>query len=158
MVSCTALVLAGSMVLGQADGEEVFKSYIDLALGGVWTATVDNEQLEASYKRVANDQFVQLTSKGGIVSFVAMIGVDPSSKKCNWWIFYEDGTVGKSVMTQEADGVWKLDLKGVGPKGKTRYKGTLTRVDADTIKEEQISVMVNGEKQEPQTSTWTRKR
>jgi hypothetical protein len=86
-----------------------------------------------------------------------MIGVHPETKKCTWWFFNEDGGIGTGVLTQEADGVWLLENKGIGPKGEIRYKGKLTRVDANTVKEEVTEFVVYGEKQKMGTLIWARK-
>ncbi len=161
MLMSMTLALAVTLATDQTDGEKAFKAYTDLAVGGVWTTTIDGAQISNSYQRAVNNQFVRLTTKGSVdafVSFEAMIGIDPETKKCSWWVFNEHGGVGKVVMTQEAVGVWMLEGKAIGPKGKVQIRTRLKRVDADTIEEQQIEVVVDGEKQPTRTNTWTRKR
>jgi hypothetical protein len=141
----TAVLLTASVVVGQADGEKAFKSYMDFAVGGTWTTTVDGERIESSYKRVVDSQFVQLTNKGVPLPFVAMIGVDPKTKNCTWWFFNNDGGIGKDVLIQEADKVWLLEGTGIGPKDRIRYRGRITQIDENTGKEEVLRFMIGKE-------------
>ena len=153
----TALLLAASMVVGQAEGEKAFKSYVDFAVGGVWTCTIDGEELKHSYHMMDGGQFLQLQGKGGLVPYVAIIGVDPKSKQCTWWNFMEDGGVGQNKMTLESDGVWLLQGRGDGPKGQVRYKGRLTRVGKDEVREKIIVFRIGDDDQGTPTNVWRRK-
>jgi hypothetical protein len=126
-------------------------------VGGVWTRT-DDEQYKHSYKWAIEGKFVQRTVKGGPLPYVTMIGVDPKAQQCVWWFFNQDGSVGKSICKLEKDGVWSFDGTTEGSKGKTSYKGRAIRVDENTIKEEAVEWIVNGEKQETGTFTWKRSR
>ena len=157
MLNCTAMLLAATVALGQADGEDAFKSYSEAVVGGTWTTTGENGKIQNSYRWIANERFLELTAKGGLMPLVAVIGVDPETKKCTWWIYNEDGSVGKDVLTQEADRVWLLEGTADGPKGATRFKGRVTQLDANTIKLESIEFVLNGENQKLETLIWTRK-
>lgn len=154
----TAVLLAASMVVGQADGVETFNSWMDFSIGGVWTTTVDGVKSEISYKRTLNGKLVQadLIDEGIHVTFI--VGIDPVTKKCTWWGFDEAGCVVKWVMTRVSEDVWMSEGKGMGPKGECALKEKLTRIDADTVKEEVEYFMINGEKMKAVTSTWRRKR
>lgn len=155
MLSAT-LLLAVSMVVGQAEGEKVFTAYTDFAIGGTWKTMVDGTPVESTYTRIEGSKFVQITNKGGPLPFVGMIGIDPETKKCTFWFFNNDGGIGKDILTQESDDVWLLQGKGNGPEGKVRYKGRIIRVDEDTVKEEVIHFSIGDESIEPQTFTWKR--
>ena len=87
-----------------------------------------------------------------------MIGVDLETKECTWWFYNEDGSTGKNTFTQESDGVWLLQGSGKGTKGETRYRGKLTRVEENTIREEVIEFIANGEKQPNRNVRLERKR
>ena len=141
-----------------SDAEKVFKSYMDLAVGGVWTTTIDGEQLEHTYRWVRGKKFVQLKGRGGILPYIAMIGIDPKTKKCTWWIYNEDGSMGIDSMTQEKEGVWLLEGPGTGQKGNIRYKGRISRLDKDTIEEEVIEFVAYGQVVGPSKHIWKRKR
>ena len=98
-----------------ADGEKVFRSYADMAIGGVWTSTIDGDNYEHSYSWMDGNKFIQSRGKGGVLPYFAVIGVDPETNQCTWWIFNENGSTGKSVMTRSPDGVWTT--KGLGRGG-----------------------------------------
>jgi hypothetical protein len=153
----TAVLLAASMV-GQADGEATFNSWMDFSIGGAWTTTVDGVKSEMSYKRTLNGKLVQanLIDEGIHVTFI--VGIDPVTKKCTWWGFDENGCVVKWVMSRISENVWMSEGKGMGPKGECALKEKLTRLDADTVKEEIEYFMINGKQQKAVTATWKRKR
>lgn len=153
----TAMLLAASMVVGQS-GEDALKSYTDFAIGGVWTTTVDNETVEHTYRKIADGRFVQLTAKGGSNSFVGIVGVDPDTTMCTWWTFGHNGSVIKFTMVRESDATWLCEGGGSSPDGTVQWKFRIRRIDDNTLQEEGIEVEVNGQKQEPRTFTWTRKR
>jgi hypothetical protein len=142
--------------LAQSEGQEAFKSYVEAIGHGVWTTTVDGATVTASYRQLKNNPFIQLTVEGNRLPYFCVIGVEPQTKKCTWWFFNNDGSTGKDLLTQEADGVWLLEGTGTGPKGEIRYKGRLKRVDANTSVEEVIELVIYGERQEPRTNTWKR--
>lgn len=144
------------MVVGQTDGEGAFKAYTDFAIGGTWVATVDGAKIESCYTRIPDSRFVQLTNKGGPLPFVGMIGVDPQTKACTWWFFNHDGGIGKDVLTQESETVFLLEGTGIGPKGKIRYKGRITQVDKNTVKEEILQFSIGDVDKGAQTVTWKR--
>ena len=152
----TTLLLASCMVVGQSQGEKAFKAYTDFAVGGTWVTTVDGGKIEACYTRIPDSPFVQLTQKGGPLPFVGMIGVDPQTKVCMWWFFNNDGGIGKDVLTQESDTVFLLEGTGLGPKGKVHYKGRITQVDKNTVKEEVLQFLIGDEDMGPQTAIWKR--
>ena len=153
----TAFLLAASMVVGQGEGEKTFKTYTDFVVGGVWTTKIDGQELKHSYQPVGAKRFVQLNAKGGSVSYFAVIGVNPKSQKCEWWLFGEDGSVGSDTMTLEADGVWLLQGSGVGPKGEVSFKSRLTRVGKDEAREEVLLFKIGDANQGTPTNVWRRK-
>ena len=115
------LVLAALLALGpvslafaQTDGEKAFKSYTDLAVGGVWTCEIDGEVLEDKYERILGGQFVRLTSKGakGFPNGTAILGVDPVTKLSTWWGFSADGGVSKGTSRQTSENTWIGELSG----------------------------------------------
>ena len=118
----TTLVLAASLVLGQVNGEDAFKSWTDFSIGGVWTCTEDGVKSEICYKRTLNDKFVQadLNSKGIPVTF--LLGIDPETKKFTWWGFDGYGGTVKWVMSRESEHVWRSEGKGLGPDGEYALK------------------------------------
>ncbi len=142
----------------QADGEKVFRTFANHAIGGTWTATIEGQQLEHTYRWLDGGRFMQLSGKGGLAPYSGIVGVDPRTGNCAWWNFNENGAVSANVMTLEADGVWLLEGRGAGPKGDIRYRGKLTRVDADTVNEEVLEFVYNSEKQKPGTNVWKRRR
>lgn len=153
-----AVVFSTSSFAQQPDGRAVFDSYAEFAVGGTWTTTIGDDKFEHTYEWVRGKKFAQLDGKGGALPFVAMFGVDPETEKCSWWFFNEDGSLGKNVMTQEKEGVWFLQGSTKGGKGETRYKGRITRVDDNTIEEESIEFIANGEKQPSGKFIWKRRR
>jgi concanavalin A-like lectin/glucanase superfamily protein len=143
----------------ESSGEEAFKSYMEFAVGGSWSTTSSNsDTIEHTYEWEANNNFVRLNSKGGLIPFVAMIGIDPKTKKFTWWFYNEDGSIGKDIMTQKGEDTWILQGHGTGDKGGIHYKGEITRVDENTIEELVIKHVVYGKKHEPSKFIWKRKR
>ena len=153
---CASLVLAASMVVGQADGEEVFKSWVDMSLGSTWSTTVDGATSTMSYRRTLGGKFVQanLNSDGTRVKF--LVGIDPATKQCTWWGYDEDGCVVKWVMTKPSKDVWMSEGVGMGPEGKCALKEKLTRIDENTVKEEIEHFMINGKERKAVTTIWKR--
>jgi hypothetical protein len=125
-----------SRVVPGTDGEEAFKAYADLAVGGTWTTTIDGVTYEDTYTRIQDGAFVMLTSKpaGDFPASISILGVDPVTKKFTWWGFAADGTVSSGTSKQMRDGVWVGPFNGKGPKGEMTSRGRLTRVDENTIK------------------------
>ena len=154
----TVVAFVSNSFAQQTDGRDVFDSYASFAVGGSWTTTVGDNKLEATYTWVRGKKFAQLDEKGGVLPFVAMFGVDPDTKKCTWWFYSEDGSLGTSVMTRESDGVWMLQGSGKGGRGETRYKGRISRVDDNTVEHEVIEYIANGEEQPTGKFTWKRQR
>lgn len=158
-IAMTAVVaLATNSFAQQTDGRDVFDSYARFAVGGKWTTTIGDDNFEHTYTWIRGKKFAQLDGKGGVLPFVAMFGVDPDTKKCTWWYYNEDGSHGKSVLTRESEGVWMLQGSTKGGKGETRYKGRISRIDDNTVEEEYIEFIVNGEKQPSGKFTWKRQR
>ena len=153
----TALLLAASMVVGQADGQEAFDSFMKFSIGGTWTTTKDGMTSEISYKRILNGKFVHadLTDRGIHVTF--LIGIDPATKKCTWWGFDENGVVVKWVMSKAAENAWTLEGKGMGPNGECALKEKATRIDDNTVKVETEFFLLDGKKQDVGTVIFTRK-
>lgn len=161
MLSVAALVVASSMVVGQAEGEKAFKSYMDLAVGGTWITTADGQKFEDTYERILDGKFVRLTSKaaGGFPASVSVLGVDPVTNKFTQWGFDADGGVSIGTTTLAADGTWVGEWHGKGPKGNGSSKSRLTRVDADTVKYEVLEQKLEGELKPFTTVTiWKRNR
>lgn len=142
----------------QADGEKAFRAYAEHAVGGTWTTTINGQELEHTYRWLDGGKFVQLSGKGGVAPYLAVIGVDPRTGHCTWWNFNENGGTGIATMTLERDGVWLLEGSGKGPSGANRYRGRVTRPDADTITEECLEDVFNGERQQTGTFVWKRRR
>lgn len=137
----------------QSDGQQVFEEWADLAVGGVWSRkTDDGEKVEHRYRRVAKGRFVLFTAKGGMFPGRSMIGVDPKTGRATWWDFNEDGSVGKSVMTQEAPGVWKLNGRFAGLDGDSKWSLVARKAGKNRIRTEKF--LFDGEKQGDQV--WTR--
>ena len=157
MVSA-ALLVATSMVVGQVEGEDAFKSWADYSVGGVWTSTMNGVKSEISYKRTLNGRFLQAELKSGDTPVTFLVGVDPVTKKCTRWRFDGDGFVVKWVMSRASENDWTSQGKGMGPKGECALKEKVTRIDADTVKEEIEYFMLNGTEQKAGTAIWTRKR
>jgi hypothetical protein len=144
------------MVVGQSEGETAFKAYTDFAVGGTWVTTVDGVTIESRYTRIPDSPFVQITNTGGPLPCVGMIGLDPRTKACTWWFFNNDGGIGKDVLTQESDKVFLLEGTGSGPKGTIRYKGRITQVDKNTVKEEVLQFSIGDEDLGVLTAIWKR--
>ncbi|MCS7469976.1 hypothetical protein NZK35_25275 [Stieleria sp. ICT_E10.1] len=138
-----------------ADGQVAFQSLAELVIGGVWVRT-DDDQYEHSYRWGIDEKFICRTAKGGPLPDVATIGIDPESKQLTWWFFNQDGSLGKSISKLEKEGVWSFEQSSEGNTGDNSYKGLVTRVDQNTIKEEVLEWIVNGEKQEIGTLIWKR--
>jgi hypothetical protein len=139
------------------EGERAFNSFMDLAVGGTWIRS-DDVQMQHTYQWSVGSKFVQHTAKGGSRPFVTMIGVDPRSKQCTWWFYNEDGSVGMATLEQTGDGVWILEEASEGLLGPTRYKGVISRLHDDTIKEEIRESVINGEPQPTGSFLWKRSR
>lgn len=152
----TVLLLTTCTVVGQSQGEKAFRAYTDFAVGGTWVATVEGVKIELCYTRIADSPFVQATCKGNPLPFVCMIGIDPETKACTFWFFNNDGGIGKDVLTQESDKVFLLEGPGVGPKGKVHYKGRITQVDKNTVKEEVLQFVIGDEDLGQRTVIWKR--
>ena len=152
----TMLLLTTCMAVGQSQGEKAFRAYTDFAVGGTWVATVEGVKIELCYTRIADSPFVQATCKGNPLPFVCMIGIDPETKACTFWFFNNDGGIGKDVLTQESDKVFLLEGSGVGPKGKVHYKGRITQVDKNTVKEEVLQFVIGDEDLGQRTVIWKR--
>ena len=158
MIGYATLLLVSSLATVAADGQEVFDSFTGTALGGVWSTVVDGEHIEHTYQRSSDGQFVYLTAKGGRVPVSAMIGVDPATSKCTWWVFRGDGGVVVFTMVQEAEDVWLCEGEGRAPQGTIHWKFRLIRLDDNTTVEEGIEIQEFGEPLPPIKVTWTRKR
>lgn len=142
----------------QADGEKVFRSYADLAVGGTWATTIEGQQLEHTYRWLDGGKFLELSAMGGAAPHRCIIGVDPRTGKCTRWNFNENGGTSASSMTLEGEGVWLLEGGGTGPAGAIRYRGRLRAIDADTVNEEVLEFVFNGEKLKTGTNVWKRRR
>lgn len=161
MLSVAALVMASSMLVGQAEGEKAFKSQADFAVGGTWITTVDGQEFESTYERILDGQFMRLTNKaaGGFPAAVSILGVDPVTKKFTQWGFDADGLVSIGTTTLAADGTWVGEWHGKGPKGTVTSKFRLTRVDADTAKYEVLEQKLEGDlKPFAKVTIWKRHR
>ncbi len=148
----------GSPVVAQeatTDGQAAFESLADLVVGGVWVRT-DDDEYQHAYRWGIEGKFICRTAKGGPLPDVATIGVDPESKQLTWWFFNQDGSLGKNLCKLEKEGVWYFETPTEGAIGNNSYKGLATRVDENTIKEEVLEWIVNGEKQKSGTLIWKR--
>ena len=154
----TVFAFVSNSFAQQADGRDVFDSYASFAVGGSWTTTIGDNKSELTFTWVLGKKFAQLDRKGGVLPFVGMLGVDPDTQKCTWWFYNEDGSLGRNVMTAESDGVWMLQGSITGGQGETRYKGRISRVDDNTVEEEVIEFIANGEEQPTGKFTWKRQR
>ena len=154
----TTLFLAASIVVGQAEGEEAFKSWTEYSIGGKWTTTMDGVKSEISYRQTLDGKFVHVDLNSGGIPVTFLLGIDPVTKKCTWWGFDGYGGTVKWVMSRIGEDVWMSEGKGMGPEGEYVLKEKMTRIDADTVKEEIESFIVNGKQQKTGTNIWTRKR
>ena len=151
-LSTSSLAIAAD----EKSGEKAFQSLAKLLVGGTWTRGADSG-FRHKYTWAIDGQFVHRVAEGGPLSDVGIIGVDPETNLCTWWTFNEDGSVGKLKCTLESQGVWILEEHGKGSKGEHHYKGRASRVDGDTIKEEVLEWVINGNPQEKGTFEWKRK-
>ncbi|TWU34836.1 Calcium/calmodulin dependent protein kinase II Association [Novipirellula artificiosorum] len=85
-----------------------------------------------------------------------MIGVDPESKQVTWWFFNQDGSLGKNTCKLKEEGVWSFEQPSEDAIGDNSYRGLVTRMDENTIKEEVLELILNGEEQENGTFIWKR--
>jgi hypothetical protein len=160
----TALVMAASMVAGQAeagnpDGEATFKSFAEFMADGVWTPDNGDGTVEHTYQKVGEGKFVQVRGKGGEHPFIAVIGVDPETNTCTWWAFSDSGGVVKMFMSQERDGVWTYEGTAKGSESVLRWKVRLTRLAPNKLKDEIIEASLDGKAQElAKPVIWTQKR
>lgn len=104
----TTLLLAASMVVGQADGQEAFEAFSEFVVEGTWTYTIPDGRVgKDCYRKILDGKFIELNGKHGDLELVCIIGVDPKSKLCTWWGFGNENGVGKVTMELESQGVWK---------------------------------------------------
>ncbi len=159
MFHFSPLVMSVALVCGQNDGDKVFKAWSALAVGGVWTTTVEGVDVQPrhSYRSLGKGKFIRLNGRGGPFPGVGIMGIDPETKKCTWWCFIDDGAVWISTMSLEKEGVFLLEGTGKGPKDTISFKDRVIRVDQDTYREEPIEIVLNGKKQDL-NKVWTWKR
>jgi len=154
----TTLLLAASMIAGQANGEQAFKSYAEFMAGGTWTRSVDGTVHKHSYQLILDGKYMQTTTEGGDFAFTAITGVDPKSQKAVTWWFTNRGGMGRSTVTQEADGVWLTDGEASGPQGTFLWRTRSKRIDKDTLEVEWLKSNLDGVDNSLETVTWKRKR
>jgi hypothetical protein len=138
----TAFLLAASMVLGQADGDDSDQKHVqELSwLIGRWEgqfvlpegipdlgppgSIVSDEQ---SLKWILNKRFIQYNFTSRIDGEVAsegmeLIGWDASSEQLRHWFFGSTGIHGSGVWRRDGE-AWVLDWSGTTP-DKTAYSGS----------------------------------
>lgn len=143
------------------DGEEAFKAYAKLTVGGTWISEVDGVQFEDTYKPILDGRFLQLTSKpaGEFSANVTILGIDPVTKKFTWWGYHADGFVSIGTSRQVKEGVWVGPWNARGSEASISSRGRLTKVDDDTIKYEILERTIKGDLPEfPKVTIWKRKR
>lgn len=139
-----------------AIGNKAFTSFMELAVGGKWTTSIDGTDVVHAYKAIKGTPFVRLSMKGSPYAGQAVCGMDPDTGKFTRWAFFEDGMVFQDVIDLETDGVWLFNGSGTGPKGRMTWKLRVKRVDANTVEEEGIEHTLNGISQPIENLRWTR--
>ena len=137
----------------ETDGVAVFNTLKKLLPGGTWSTTsTDGEQLEHTYSSAGGGKFLRNEMKGGPLAGTALVGVDRESGRCVWRTYREDGTIVSMTLTEAKPNVWRLESVPGSP---IQYKGEITLVDDNTVREEVVELLIDGEKQAG-VSTWTR--
>ena len=158
---CTVVLMAASMVVGQADANTTYNDLADLLVGGVWQLKEDDGTIvEHAYRRILDGQFLKNTasSMSGGAPGIAIVGIDPMTKQVTFWIFGQDGYVGTSTATAESKDVWHFKGRGKGSKGELRIEFRMTKEGADEIKVAIISNTLNGEEQDAKPEVWRRRK
>jgi hypothetical protein len=144
-----------------AEGENAFKAYGELAAGGTWVAEVDGQRFEDTYEWILDKKFLRLTSKasGDFSEGVTVFGVDPKTGKFTSWGFNADGMVSRGTSKQVRDGVWVGPWGGIGPMGSVSSRAKVTRVDDNTVRYEILEQDIDGDVPAfTKVSIWKRKR
>jgi hypothetical protein len=158
---CTTVLIAVSMALGQADAQKTFAELSDLLVGGTWVYKADDGTIvEHSYRKILDGKYLENTATAiaGGAPAVAIVGVDPSAGKVKFWTFGQDGYVGSSTATSQAQDIWLFKGEGKGPKGSETIEFKATKVNADEIKIDIISLSTDGVKQETKPEIWKRRK
>ena len=97
----------------QGDGQQAFKSYADLVIGGTWVLeTDDGKTYEHTYRWLVDGHFMINVAKGGPgVPGKTVHGVHPGTGQAADWGFSEDGSVGIGRQVLFKDGVWPIESK-----------------------------------------------
>lgn len=153
-----ATVLAVALITAESEGEKAFTSWANLAVGGVWSGTVDGVQFEDTYQWVLNKRFLRFASKSKEASEIhatSLIGIDPKTGKATWWLFDEEGAVGQGTMTWVTDGVWSFTNHSDGPRGKQTWTAVVTKLGENQVRVES-EMVTNGKSEGKQVVLWTR--
>jgi len=159
----------------ETEAEQVLKSYGEFMVGGVWKSTVKERELVNGewlltgntldlahrYQWLEEKKVLRQsgTTNGEEDAGMTFIGINPETKRCQWWFFGEKGT-GWMSFTLESDGVWitrggpLVNLEG----DMVAWKGKLVRRGEDELHYEPLGWSNNGEQQEGEreVSVWTR--
>ena len=141
---------------GPSAGKQVQDTYLPLVAGGRWTTTVDGEEVAHTYIATDSKKWAPMSGRGGLQSFVSVLGVDPETDEFVWWVFDDEGSVSVVVMTQESDGVWYLKSRGDGSNGAPYYEGRVRRIDDNTLEQETIKHIANGKSSPAGKYIWRR--
>jgi hypothetical protein len=177
MLNCAAMLLAGTMAVGQA--EEVGPHYehvkeLEYFLGS-WRVTGQFEtefgplaELTQgklirvfSYEWMSGKNFLTLTIREkprASVEYQAVFGWDPAKSQIKSWDFNAQGAYLEYVHIKKDDG-WVLEGTSVYPGGaKGTYRAVITIVDQDTFRHEGSGVMKQDGKETKVTLSYTANR
>jgi hypothetical protein len=159
MTSIAGFVIAASMVVGQADAEQTLKGFADFVVGGVWKlenqAEIGNVS-EVRFRWILGEKFLERSEQGQL-SRKAIIGIGPD-KKVTEWRFSSKGSLLKSSITRQGDGVWVIDGTGtLGTGGNFALTLKYTKQGDNEVRIDMLKYTLQGEAQPLQSSVWKRR-
>lgn len=139
-------------------GEQAFRKWADVVVGGTWNGVnEDGKAVQERYRWILGKRYLQYNASGGEEGdVIAVIGIDPETRKCTWWGFDSLGFVAKGTMSLREDGVWQYYGEGVGVRGKGSYSCEPTLIDKDTLKENRRTEVIEGVAKELPPIVWKR--
>lgn len=138
-----------------ASGRETLESMQEFLLGGTWiTTTEDGQTVTHTYSTRETGKFLRNEMKGGPLPGIGILGLDPTTGKCTWWSFLDDGNTANFVIEMDDDGVWHME--STDQSAPIQYKGRIKRLDANTIQEEGFKMAIAGKAQPNGVFTWKR--
>ena len=152
-----AAVPADVELEAKSEAEKVVKSIGEFMVGGVWKGIgVNGQEGNQRYRWFAGKKFVLLTPKQPTTA-IGVLGVDPETDLATWWWFRENG-LATTTVKQEKDGVWIFQSDFLNKdKQRTISKHRLSKLDADKVRIEPLTLSVDGTAMETgKAQTWTR--